>query len=638
MSQSAPQAVVPVPGSERKPLVEVFPEARDVGPVAPDEQVEVSVYLTPPASLASLQPGERLTREEYDARARASAADLAEVERFAHEQGLAVLEADPVRRLVRLHGTAAVMQKAFGVELRQYEYADKNYRARAGSVFLPARLAALVAGVVGLDDRPQARRLRHILATEATATYTPPQVASLYNFPTQGNGQGQAVAIIELGGGYQSSDLTTYFGQLGLPVPNVTSVSVDGGKNAPTNPQGADGEVALDIQIVGAVAPGAQMVVYFAPNTDQGFLDAITRAVHDTSNGPSVISISWGGPESSWTSQTIQLMDQAFQTAGTLGITVCCASGDNGARDGVTTDTLAHVDFPAASPNVLACGGTRLESANGVLSSETVWNNGDGASSGGGISDVFDLPTWQANAHVPPSINPGSRVGRGVPDVAANADPQTGYQVLVDGQALTVGGTSAVAPLWAGLLALINQQRGKSVGFLNPLLYQQINQSQVFRDIVGGNNNGYSAGPGWDACSGWGAADGTKLGNALKGQEHLQDQPPAHLQQGRKDQGQGTAKGTVEQTIGQVLGNDDLQAQEQHHAREGQAQAAIGHGEQQTGDASLTLQGQAHQGQGKAQTAAGQVTQAGGETIQHAGAKSTGPTWFSRIKRWFSGT
>jgi kumamolisin len=273
----------------------------------------------------------------------------------------------------------------------------------------------------------------------------------------------------------------------------------------------------LDIQIVGAVAPGAHLVVYFAPNMDQGFLDAITKATHDTSNAPSIISISWGGPESTWTNQTIQLMDQAFQTAGTLGVTVCCAAGDHGAHDGVTTDSLAHVDFPASSPNALACGGTRLESANGAVTSETVWNNGNGWAGGGGVSDVFDVPAWQAAAHVPPSINANHRIGRGVPDVAANADPQTGYQVLVDGQALTVGGTSAVAPLWAGLLALINQQLGKPVGFLNPLLYQQINQAQVFRDIVSGNNDGYAAAPGWDACTGWGAADGAKLLAALKG-------------------------------------------------------------------------------------------------------------------------
>jgi kumamolisin len=243
MSEAMPQEFVPLAGSERQPFTDVFPEARHVGPVAPGAPVEVSIYLKPPAGLASLLPGERLGREEYAARARASAGDLAEVERFAHAHGLAVLEADPVRRLVRLRGTAEAMQQAFRVALHQYELESATYRGRAGPVLLPASLAPLVAGVLGLDDRPQVRRRLHILLAETAATYTPPQVASLYHFPTQGNGQGQAVAIIELGGGYRTSDLQTYFGQLRLPVPKVTSVLVDGGKNAPTDPQGADGEV-----------------------------------------------------------------------------------------------------------------------------------------------------------------------------------------------------------------------------------------------------------------------------------------------------------------------------------------------------------------------------------------------------------
>ena len=517
MSQTTPQVFVPLAGSERKPLAHALPGGRDTGPAPKNEEVDVSIYLkSQTASPTSAQPGQHMTREAYAAQARISDATVQEITQFAHQYGLNVMEVDPVGRVIKLHGTVETMQKAFGVELHRYEHGDEEYRVREGSVMLPQNIAPLVAGVVGLDDRPQARRRRHILVEEASATFSPPEVASLYHFPTQGNGQGQAVAIIELGGGYRRTDLSTYFGQLGLNVPKVTTVKVDGGKNAPTTPQGADGEVALDIQIVGAVAPGAHIVVYFAPNTDQGFLDAITKAVHDTTNAPSVISISWGGPESSWTTQTMQLMDQAFQIAGTLGVTVCCAAGDNGSGDGVTTDSLAHVDFPASSPNALACGGTHLESANNMITNESVWNNGANGATGGGISDVFALPTWQANAHIPTSINAGSRVGRGMPDVAADADPQTGYQVLVDGQSLTVGGTSAVAPLWAGLLALINQQLGKPVGFINPALYQQINQSQVFNDIVSGSNNGYAAGPGWDACTGWGSVDGTKLLNALK--------------------------------------------------------------------------------------------------------------------------
>jgi kumamolisin len=327
------------------------------------------------------------------------------------------------------------------------------------------------------------------------------------------------VALIELGGGYNDQDLSTYFKQLGIKTPQVVSVSVDGGQNTPAgDPNSADGEVALDIEVVGSIAPGARIAVYFAPNTDRGFLDAITQAIHDTTNAPSVLSISWGGPESSWTAQAMQTMDQAFQAAAALGITVCCAAGDNGSGDGVN-DQHAHVDFPSSSPYALGCGGTRLASTGGKVTGETVWNDAatNGGATGGGISDQFGLPTWQTGVRIPPSVN-NQRVGRGVPDVAGDADPQTGYQVYVDGQSTPIGGTSAVAPLWAGLVALLNQKRGKAVGYLNPFLYQnyrQLAQSQALRDITTGNNGDYKAGPGWDACTGLGTPDGSLLLMAL---------------------------------------------------------------------------------------------------------------------------
>ncbi|HEY7124898.1 MAG TPA: S53 family peptidase [Ktedonobacterales bacterium] len=513
MSEHSSHTAVPVPGSERSPLVDALPGARHVGPVHPDERIEVSVYLRPQSGGAP-QPDQRLTREEYAARFGASPDDVEKVEAFAHEHDLTVVQTDLARRLVVLAGPASALQQAFGVNLQRYEHETGSYRSRSGPVLVPAELAPLVEGVFGLDNRPQARiRARYAVAAPAT-TYTPPQVARLYNFPTQGNGKGESIALVELGGGYRRADLKTYFGQLGLAVPKVSSVSVDGGHNHPTTPQGADGEVALDIEVAGGVAPGAHIVVYFAPNTDRGFLDAITQATHDTKNKPSVISISWGSPESNWTDQAMQAMDQAFQAAGALGVTICCAAGDGGASDGAG-DHLAHVDFPASSPHALACGGTQLVGANGTVSSETVWNDQNGSATGGGVSDVFPLPTWQQAAKIPTSINPGGRVGRGVPDVAANADPQTGYDVLVDGQASTIGGTSAVAPLWAGLVALLNQQLGKPIGWLNPVLYQQVDHAATFRDIVTGGNDGYSAGPEWDACTGWGAVNGAALLEAL---------------------------------------------------------------------------------------------------------------------------
>jgi len=272
--------------------------------------------------------------------------------------------------------------------------------------------------------------------------------------------------------------------------------------------------VLLDIEVVGAIAPSAKIAVYFAPNTDQGFLDAITTAVHDSVRKPSVVSISWGGAESTWTAQSLTAYDQAFQDAGLLGVTVCCASGDDGSADGVT-DGAAHVDFPASSPNVLACGGTRLVSSNGKITSEVVWNSGGGnGASGGGVSDNFPLPAYQAAANVPVSVNPTHFKGRGVPDVAGDADPATGYQIRVDGKSAVFGGTSAVAPLWAALIALINQQLGKHVGFLNTALYTK--GASGLHDITSGTNGAYNAGTAWDACTGLGSPSGQALLTALK--------------------------------------------------------------------------------------------------------------------------
>jgi kumamolisin len=340
-------------------------------------------------------------------------------------------------------------------------------------------------------------------------TYTPVQVAQLYQFPQGATAAGQTIGIIELGGGYKTADLTTYFKTLGQKAPQVSAVSVDGGKNSPTTANSADGEVMLDIEVSAAVAPGAKIVVYFAPNTDQGFIDAVTTAIQDSTNKPSVISISWGGPESSWTTQAMNALDDACQSAAALGITITVAAGDSGSTDGVA-GTTNHVDFPASSPHVLACGGTKLIGSGSTITSEVVWNelaNDEGAT-GGGISDVFPLPSWQSSSNVPAPTATGG--GRGVPDVAGNADPTSGYVVRVDGSNMVIGGTSAVAPLWAGLIALANAQNGRSAGFLQPALYAAKSKSG-FNDIISGTNGGFSAGPGWDACTGLGSPIGANI-------------------------------------------------------------------------------------------------------------------------------
>jgi kumamolisin len=316
-----------------------------------------------------------------------------------------------------------------------------------------------------------------------------------------------------LGGGYKASDLDSFFSNLGMATPQVEAISVDGASNSPTgDSSGPDGEVELDVEVAGSVAPDAQIAVYFAPNTDQGFIDAVSTAVHDAKLKPSIVSISWGGPEDSWTEQARNALNSACQDAAAMGVTVLAASGDDGADDGTSSPT---VDFPAASPYVIACGGTKLTLSGTSIHGEQSWNelSANEGATGGGVSKVFALPNYQQSAKVPPA--PNGFVGRGVPDVAASADPESGYNVIVDGQPSVIGGTSAVAPLWAGLLARINQALGKNVGYVNPLLYST-NAEATFHDITSGNNGDYSAGPGWDACTGLGSPDGTALLSALR--------------------------------------------------------------------------------------------------------------------------
>jgi len=531
LQMSASQNRKPIPGSDRS----TFSGARAIGPVAGDERFEVTVRVrrkTPLQALAAqgfnadVLPAQRhyLTRQEYATSHGADPADLAKVEAFARAHGLVVVESSPARRSVFLSGTAAAFAAAFGTTIENYEHDGGTYRGRTGPLTVPAELADVVEGVFGIDDRPaakphfQRRKEAPAISPHATGgSFTPPDLAKLYGFPTGVDGSGQCIAIIELGGGFRAADINAYFHKLGLPVPNVVPVRVDGGKNQPSTPDSADGEVMLDIEVAAAVAPKARIAVYFAPNTTKGFLDAITRAIHDTTNNPSVISISWGMAEKNWTGQAMTSFDQAFQTAAALGVTICCASGDNGSQDGAG-DGKHHVDFPASSPFALGCGGTKLVGNGTTISSETVWNEDPTSSAtGGGVSDFFDPPSYQSKAGVPVSKNPGGRKGRGVPDVAGDADPATGYVVRVDGQEFVIGGTSAVAPLWAGLIALMNQKLGHRVGFLNPLLYGPVVGTHSFRDITSGNNGGYVSKAGWDPCTGWGSPVGTKLLHALGG-------------------------------------------------------------------------------------------------------------------------
>jgi kumamolisin len=536
---------VKVVGSDKAPLK----GSKTLGAVGPDIRIEATIHVrrrkqaNAAATMRALtaQPlaaRQFLSRDQLRDTLGGDPADIAAVEEFAEAHDLDVVQSSIAQRSVRVSGTTADLTKAFGTALKRVQYKGVAYRARSGAITIPGALADIVTAVTGLDNRPQAKPHFHIVdrpaqkladskkvarefakpnasAAVGPRALTPLEVAKMYEFPTNADGAGQCIAIIELGGGYVRKDLTAYFKKLKISAPKVRSVSILGAHNAPTgNPNSADGEVMLDIEVAGAVAPKALIAVYFAPNTDDGFLGALKAAIHDNVRKPSVISISWGSPEFNWTQQAMTVFDEACQDAAAVGVTVCAAAGDHGSSDVDPNTSRNSADFPASSPFVLGCGGTHLE-GNGQISSESVWNNHDGWATGGGVSEVFPKPAYQAHANVPVAANPGGKAGRGVPDVAGDADGDTGYIVRIDGQDTVTGGTSAVAPLWAGLFALINQKLGRPVGFVNPALYALTSASKALRDITVGSNGAYSAQAGWDPCTGLGSPNGIKLLNAL---------------------------------------------------------------------------------------------------------------------------
>jgi kumamolisin len=512
----AQQNKVALPGSEKEPFVadqQIAPQAKHHASVA-EAGITVTVIVKCKAPLPEPTSGQHMTREEFAEKHGSDEQSVRLVKEFAKDHDLTVEEpAHKGRCTLLLHGTVSALEQAFGVTLNHTTTATGSFRTREGAIYVPEELVGHIVAVLGLDNRPQAKPHFRVAKAKATNTsFSPVQVGQLYGYPAGASAKGQTIGLIELGGGFVPADITTYFTGLKLAVPKVTAVSVDKGTNTPGDPNGADGEVMLDIEVSAAVAPGANVAVYFSPNTDQGFIDAITTAVHDTTNKPSVISISWGGPESSWTAQSITALDNACLAAAALGVTITVAAGDDGSTDGATGN---NVDFPASSPHVLACGGTKLVGSGTKITSEVVWNEtaaNEGAT-GGGVSNVFALPTWQANSKVPKSTAKAG--GRGVPDVAGDADPTTGYAVRVDGAAQVIGGTSAVAPLWAGLIALANAANGKNAGFVNPVLYATGAKS-AFHDITSGNNGAFKAATGWDPCTGQGSPIGSAVIALLK--------------------------------------------------------------------------------------------------------------------------
>lgn len=534
--------------------------ARRVGPADPAEKIVVIVITRqrpdmpePPGieHWAATPHSERryLTNEEADVRHGAAQEDIDRVVAFAAQNGLQVIETNLPRRLVQLSGTVAQFNRAFGITLSRYETPSETYRGYEGALAVPADVAEVVQAVFGLDNRRLAARAGGPAVT--ITPLTPPDVTGLYDFPSVPAGiSGQTVGIFEFGGGYvvdaggQPTDIDAFFAGLNPPLPPPTltpPVPVFGGSNTvlggPGNVSNDDAEVALDIDVVGSVAVGGTIAVYFiGNNTETGWISAITTAIVPGPGqpSPSVITISWAWDEADWSAPQLAAISSFFQLAGGKGVTVFAATGDKGSMGNADEpDGRAHVCYPACDPWVTAVGGTTIGNVSGSAFSEITWN--DNGVTAGGISTVFALQPWQAGAGVPPSINDGTTIGRGLPDIAGYAN---GYDIQLYGADAGVWwGTSEASPLYAGLVAVLNATLGYRLGWLNSTFYAlaMTPGASIFNDIDDDGSNafsftlpppnaptvitspGYIAIKGWDACTGWGSIRGSRLYAALAG-------------------------------------------------------------------------------------------------------------------------
>lgn len=461
----------------------------------------------------------RRDRAELSAQRAAALTEAADqIRRFADAHRLTVMDIDLACRRIRLCGSPGAIEAAFATRLHAHEHSGRRLRFPVREVRVPRDLRPHVHAVIGLDERPQvARGVRAASVQGAGEGLLPSEVARLYGLPTGGTGAGQCIAIIQPAGGYDSADLTAACRAMNVPLPTTVDIAVAGGRNAFGQDIEADKEVALDLQTAIGVAPGARFAVYFTADSDQGLVDAVTTAVHDTVNRPSVVVTSWGDAEGNWSESARRAMDAALADAANLGVTVVAAVGDTLATDGLM-DGRAHVDYPASSPYVLACGGTRITLTSDRLgvANEQVWNDRI-SGTGGGISDVYPVPAYQSGLTLPTSVNDGGR-RRGVPDLTASAAADPGYRIVVHGNPVVMGGTSAVAPLCGGFLALLNERRRTPLGMVHERLYRG---SGLFRPVTVGDNRpfgidiGYDAGAGWSACAGLGAPIGRAIIDSL---------------------------------------------------------------------------------------------------------------------------
>jgi kumamolisin len=547
-------AYKPLPGS-----VHVIPKAHKLlKETSPREMITVTLIvrrrkggpkLREVADFAAKAKAVRppVDRAQFIANHGPDSKEIAQVVEFAKANGLEVVETNVAARSVVVRGTAAKMNKAFSVKLKNYQGPIAKYHSHTGPAKLPSTIATIVEAVIGLHNRPihaQAHntfRRRGAADPPNTQPVTPQQIAQLYDFP-DGDGDGQTIGIYEMttfnqdtqqlqDAGYTPEDVQNTiegFGG-GLSVPTLIDVPVDDKQNAGVN----DGETLLDITVAGAIAQAATIAVYFTGAETQNIIHALQKMIHpgDSDPVPTIISISYGwGPDNDqagFSPDEFQQIGDLFQDAANQDITVLISSGDSGCFLNTQVGSEhAQASYPATEPMVIACGGTTVGNVQGSTFDEYAWNDsvqGHPGASGGGISAKFPVPSYQKGAGVP-KHNFTNKPGRGIPDLAGNASANSGYmQDPAPGPPEPVGGTSAVAPLYAGLFARINSNLGVKVGFVNQTIYSL--GKTAFRDTVSPpgpadnsfmNVTGYPVVKGWDACTGWGSVKGVALQNGLK--------------------------------------------------------------------------------------------------------------------------
>lgn len=446
---------------------------------------------------------------------------------WAKENGLTIAESHSGMSVVKTLGTVEQYNQLFGITLETVVDGDRSYLTHAGDLVIPSEINDVVATVLGLDNSITFGHnailddsgSNGVFDPSAISNPTPVDLALAYKFPRAPGsdlvqGKGTSVAILELGGGWNTQNLTSTFGRIGQPNPTVVDVLVDGGSNNPAD-AGSSGEVMLDIYCVGAVAPATKIAMYFAPNSFQGFVDCITACANDTANKPSVLSISWGTNDTSFGSY-LTAMDTAFQVCIVKGITTFVAAGDYGVK-AISTASTYTLNHPSTSPYVVAAGGTVVSINNDyTIASEVPWGtNGGSFAGGGGVSTIYSVPAWQTgfSSKLYPGATVSALTGRGTPDVSAMATGYTFYYSSSNALG-TFLGTSATAPLLGGMMARLNSLTGRRIGFVNSDWYGLINSA--FNDITtgdnhGGNTVGYMATAGWDACTGL----GTPIGNEI---------------------------------------------------------------------------------------------------------------------------